>query len=257
LYDLALGTGFRAVELATLIPERFALDADPPTVTVLAGYAKNRKEVVQPIAVALADRLRPWLADKAPGRPVFARMTKKTAKMLRVDLKAAGIPYETASGVADFHALRAAYVTNLVASGASVKTCQTLARHSTPSLTIGVYAKASLHDIRGAVEKLPDLTPRESAPEPLALTGTDPVGTPISERFAHYLPTAGDGNRRGESDSDVMTGSGFQPLMEGKPLEMAGLDAPRRDVSAAVGSARRRTRTDNPQTASQLAFPGP
>ena len=48
----------------------------------------------------------------------------------------------------DFHAVRVAYITNLVTSGASVKTCQTLARHSTPSLTIGVYAKASLHDIR-------------------------------------------------------------------------------------------------------------
>src|SRR5262245_17183884 len=98
--------------------------------------------------------------------------------MLRVDLEAAGIPYETASGVADFHALRAAYVTNLVASGASVKTCQTLARHSTPSLTIGVYAKASLHDIKGAVENLPDLSPRGPASEPLAMTGTDAVATP-------------------------------------------------------------------------------
>ena len=61
-----------------------------------------------------------------------------------VDLKAAGIAPETDSGIVDFHALRGTYVTHLVASGASVKTCQTLARHSTPSLTIGIYAKASL-----------------------------------------------------------------------------------------------------------------
>jgi hypothetical protein len=40
--------------------------------------------------------------------------------MLRVDLEAAGIPYETDSEVADFHVLRAAYVSNLVPSGASV-----------------------------------------------------------------------------------------------------------------------------------------
>ncbi len=190
LYDLALGTGFRAEELATLTPERFALDADPPTVTVQAAYAKNGREAFQPIAVALADRLRPWLARRAPGSPVFDGMTDRTAEMLRVDLEAAGVPYQTPSGVADFHALRAAYVSNLVASGASVKVCQTLARHSTPSLTIGVYAKASLHDIRGAVENLPDLTPRESTPaKPLAMTGTDPVVTPISERFAAHLPT--------------------------------------------------------------------
>ncbi len=193
LYRLALGTGFRADELATLTPDRFALDADPSTVTVMACYAKNRTEAVQPIAAGLADQLRPWVASKAPGRPVFDGMTERTAEMLRVDLKAAGIKYETASGVADFHALRAAYVTHLVASGASVKTCQTLARHSTPSLTIGLYAKVSLHDIKGAVENLPDLTPRESSPEPLAMTGTDPVATPISERLSHYFPTGEDG----------------------------------------------------------------
>jgi site-specific recombinase XerD len=86
--------------------------------------------------------------------------------MLRLDLEAAGIEPTTAEGVVDFHALRAAYITNLVNSGASVKTCQTLARHSTPSLTIGVYAKASLHDVAGAVEALPDLTPPAPAPCP-------------------------------------------------------------------------------------------
>ncbi len=217
LYDLALGTGFRADELATLTPERFALDADPPTVTVQAAYAKNGREAVQPVALALADRLAPWLAAKPPGRPVFDGMTERTAEMLRVDLEAAGIAYETASGTADFHALRAAYVSNLVASGASVKTCQTLARHSTPSLTIGVYAKASLHDIKGAVENLPDMSPRETThAEPLAMTGTDPVVTPISEVFATYLPRAGDGLGRIESVAGMLAQSDVPTLTNGK-----------------------------------------
>jgi integrase len=184
LLDFALGTGFRADELATLTPEPFALDADPPTVTVQAAYAKNGREAVQPIALALADRLAPWLTAKPPGTPVFEGMTERTAEMLRVDLEAACIPYETASGIADFHALRAANVSNLVASGASVKTCQTLARHSSPCLTIGVYAKTSLHDMKGAVENFPDMSPRETTPaEPLAMTGTDSVATHISEFF--------------------------------------------------------------------------
>ncbi len=98
LYDLALGTGFRADELATLTPERFALDADPPTVTVQAAYAKNGKEAIQPIAVALADRLRHWLSRKAPGKPVFDGMTERTAEMLRVNLEAAGIPLRDCHG---------------------------------------------------------------------------------------------------------------------------------------------------------------
>ena len=54
-----------------------------------------------------------------------------------------------------------------------MKTCQTLARHSSPSLTIGIYAKASLHDIAGAVESLPNLTPAPPRTEALAATGTE------------------------------------------------------------------------------------
>jgi integrase len=173
LYRLALGTGFRANELRTLTPERFSLDSKTPTVTGRSCYTKNGKEAVQPISAALADRLRPWLAHKAPGVSVFEGMRDHTAAMIRVDLKAAGIPYQTDEGVADFHSLRGDFISYLVSSGASVKTCQTLARHSTPSLTIGVYAKASLHDINGAVEGLPDLTTAVFEPEALRMTGTD------------------------------------------------------------------------------------
>jgi integrase len=132
LYRLALVTGFRANKLRTLTPERFDLDSKTPTVTGRSCYTKNGKEAVQPISAALADRLRPWLARKAPRASVFKGMTKRTAEMIRVDLKAAGIPYETDSGVVDFHSLRGDFISYLVSSGASVKTCQTLARHSTP-----------------------------------------------------------------------------------------------------------------------------
>ena len=172
LYRLAHGTGFRAKELRTLTPDRFRLEDDPPTVTVLACYSKNGQEAVQPIAQSLADRLRPWLARKPLGRPVFEGMPlTQTAAMLRTDLKAAGVPYETSEGVADFHASRGTYVSNLVSSGASVKTCQVLARHADPALTIGIYAKASLHDISGAVEALPDLTAASPQPEAMRATG--------------------------------------------------------------------------------------
>src|SRR5204862_1432763 len=39
LYAVAGASGFRAGELATLTPESFALDADPPTVTLPAEAA--------------------------------------------------------------------------------------------------------------------------------------------------------------------------------------------------------------------------
>ena len=186
-YELAMGTGLRASELASLTPERFDLAANPPTATVPAGYTKNGREAVQPLPPALARRLAPWLAGLPPGLPVLP-LPEKTAEMMRADLEAAGLPYETSSGFADFHSLRGVYISNLVASGASVKVCQTLARHSTPSLTIGLYAKASLHDIKGAVASLPDFAPADSL-ESMAATGTDGrLGGGATQSATHPSP---------------------------------------------------------------------
>ena len=191
LYALTIGTGLRRKELRTLIPSRFNLEADPPTVRVLACYSKNGSEAVQPLAHSLADRLRPWLSLKAAGRPVFEGMTKRTAEILAIDLKAAGIEPETDSGVIDFHALRTTYVSHLVSSGASVKTSQVLARHSSPVLTIGVYAKASLHDISGAVESLPDLTPAAGDREAMSATGTEGNSIPTATQNATSMVVDG------------------------------------------------------------------
>ena len=58
------------------------------------------------------------------------------------DLAAAGIPKVTAEGKIDFHALRTAYTTFVFEAGASVKEAQSLARHSTPDLTLNVYARS-------------------------------------------------------------------------------------------------------------------
>jgi integrase len=201
LYALAIGTGFRSEELRSLTPERFELDARPPTVSALAGYTKNRREAVQPLPPALADPLSIWVAAKPAGKPVLEGLTKRTAEMLAIDLKAAGISPETDSGVIDFHALRGTYITHLLNSGASIKTCQTLARHSTPVLTIGVYAKTALHDLASAVEALPDLTSGTSDRESQSVQATGTDGQPISKPFAHYLPIEGDVNSRMQADA--------------------------------------------------------
>ncbi len=120
--------------------------------------------------------------------------------MIRRDLAAAGIDYRDASGrVADFHALRATFITLIVRGGASVKTAQSLARHSSPILTIGTYANVALHDQTAALDALPALdapTPRpESAT--LAATGTDPV-TPDCQKVA------APGKRRGRNGAEAV-----------------------------------------------------
>ena len=221
LYRVALGTGFRAAELASLTTASFRLNSEPPTIVCEAAYTKNGRHAEQPIPDALADLLAPWLHTRVLDRPVF-KMPRRTAPMIRVDLAAAGIAYETASGVIDFHALRGTYISHLVSSGVSVKTCQTLARHSTPSLTIGVYAKASLHDIEGAMRSLPDLTAPER--ETLAATGTDGVGrAPLSDTGA-----TGDATPADVDGSKSISGKVFTPI--GTRI------TPPRPTSGAVGT---------------------
>lgn len=152
LYRLAAGTGFRANELRTLTPECFRLDGEDPSVVVKAAYAKNGKEAVQPIRRDLAELLRLWLEGRPAGEPVVPVPTE-TAKMLRDDLERAGIPYEDEEGrVADFHSLRAAYITGLVRSGVDPATAQRLARHSDVRLTLSVYVTTGRADLRKALE---------------------------------------------------------------------------------------------------------
>src|SRR5262249_41243280 len=83
--------------------------------------------------------------------------------------------YETVEGVADFHSLRAYYVTALVRSGASIKEVHTLARHAKEETTLKHYAKVSAHDLHAAVGCLPVPTVGSRQPEALAATGTDPA----------------------------------------------------------------------------------
>lgn len=184
LYRIALGTGFRASEIGSLTPESFDLDGDMPTITVKAGYSKNRTEAVQPIRADLAHALRPWLSEKARGERVFAvrELRYSAARMVRKDLAIAGIAVKDEDGsVIDFHALRHSYITEVVRAGASVKEAQTLARHKTPDLTFRVYAHARLHDLTRTLERMP---PVESDTIGTATTvGAYNLSWPIAELF--------------------------------------------------------------------------
>ena len=187
-YRLAAATGFRANELRSLTTDSFDLDATPPTCTVEAGYSKRRKRDVQPLPDALVEPLRGWLAGFDPGEHVFSGIAGDTARMLRSDLTAARsawlavarseaeqqemratdfLLYSDRQGhVADFHSLRVLFISRVVAGGASVKEAQTLARHSTPLLTMNTYSRATLLDVAGAVSGLGDLlTSQPTRPE--------------------------------------------------------------------------------------------
>ncbi len=157
LYRTAALTGLRANELRTLTAGAFDLDSDlSPTVTVQARYAKNRKIATLPLRSDLAALLRVHLVGKHPSARAFY-VPRLTAKMIRNDARAAGVPIDTADGTLDFHSLRVSFVTSLARSGVHPKVAQTLARHSTMELTMRVYTKFGDEEERAGVEALPPL----------------------------------------------------------------------------------------------------
>jgi len=214
LYATAAGTGFRVSELASLTPEAFDLEATPPVVSVEAAYAKNRKQAVQPIAADLAEMLRGYLAEKPAGSSVWpGTWPERAAKMLRRDLEAARsarlqslhdarqrdamaqggflVYRDSSDRVIDFHAFRHTYISRLVQTGASPKTAQTLARHSTVTLTLGRYAHAGLFDLTAAVDALPPTIPTGREDKALAATGTEGARPPAAQAKKNLGPNLG------------------------------------------------------------------
>lgn len=156
VYLLAVTTGLRANEIRTLTPEAFDLDATPPIVTVEAAYSKRRRRDEQPVGEDVAAALRTWLDEHGEAEtPVFP-LPGKTARMLRADLEAAGIPIRDGSGrVVDFHALRTTFGTRLARAGVHPKLAQDLMRHSTINLTMNLYTMTVLGERAAALAKLP------------------------------------------------------------------------------------------------------
>ena len=189
LYRLAAMTGLRASELASLTPASFDLAADPPTVTLEAGFSKHPREDFLPLHPDLATRLRQWLSERErtqDGQRAILSLNRaadvklerlfpgtwseRAYKMLRNDLDAAGIPYVTAEGIADFHSLRHTFISNLAACGIHPKLAQQLARHSTIALTMDRYTHLGLIDMNSALESLPNIAAPES--QTMRATGT-------------------------------------------------------------------------------------
>ena len=255
LYLTALETGFRAAELASLYPGSFDLDADPPTATVEAAYAKNGQEAVQPLPLELARALRPFLAGLPSDRPVWPGTWAKVAfKMIGRDLAAARaawiaeaaadadesqrrelsdfLAYHADAGTVDFHSLRHSYISSLARSGVHPKTAQVLARHSTIGLTMDLYTHVRLHDQAAALEALPSLLP--SAPAgagELRATGTESAtgGVPhvvqhvgLSDMRPHSDASAGIGEGTGGRKGDRRKGLENKPLGTASHQEASG-----------------------------------
>ena len=163
LYLLTASTGFRAHEMASISPNSFSLDGDRPTVMIDCTISKRRRYDVQELQEELAEQFRQWLADKPADTPLWPGWWfHHAARMLRQDLKAAGIDYETDDGVIDFHAVgRVHFITNLVSTNSPLTLVQRIARLSTPAL-LDRYYRPSDTARTEAINAMPSLLPEVS-----------------------------------------------------------------------------------------------
>lgn len=139
LYLLAATTGLRRGELASLTQHSF--DFQKRVIAVKRAYTKNGEFAVLPIHSEICEGLQTWV-PRRPGKLFPGLSDKTTARMLRIDLKRAGVPYETHEGVRCFHSLRNTFISSLFDLGTNLATVQRLARHSDPRLTMK-YSKAT------------------------------------------------------------------------------------------------------------------
>lgn len=174
MYRLAVETGLRANEIRSLTRAGFVLDGTAPTVTVNAAYSKHRREDVLPLRPELAEELRGLVAGLAPAAQVFRLPPDRhdASSMFKADIEQANVArVDDAGRFADFHSLRHTFITNLANGGVHPKVAQSLARHSTITLTMDRYSHVVRGDQSAALNVLPDVS--GPACERARATGTD------------------------------------------------------------------------------------
>ena len=160
LYMVAGLTGYRRGELMAIRWADVRLDAITPAILLDASKTKGGKDAAQPLTHALAKMLTIWRqiqnpTQDAPLFPTFNRHARPS-EWVRDDLEAAGLPTKDAEGrKIDFHSLRVSYISFLANSNTPMKITQRLARHSTPVLTMNIYAKVFPEQERAALACLP------------------------------------------------------------------------------------------------------
>jgi len=151
LYAVAIFSGLRVKELRSLTVGH--LKVDKGGLVLDAAWTKNRKDGFQPLPTDLLNRLAESAKDKGDSEPLL-EVPLNAWEVLYRDLDRAGIKRKTAEGKVDFHSLRVTYINLIIENGASVKEAQDLARHSTPEMTMNVYARSRWDRRRDLAESI-------------------------------------------------------------------------------------------------------
>ena len=116
-----------------------------------------------------------WAATRCCRHPPAERQEREQTSFLAYR--------DHAGSVADFHALRHTFISNLARSGVHPKQAQTLARHSDINLTLNRYTHTTQGEQSEALERLPDLS--SPVGRQAKATGTD--GKPANKDLARSL----------------------------------------------------------------------
>lgn len=194
-YRLAATTGLRYAEIRSLTPAAFALDAQPPTVTVKAGYTKNGETATPELVLGLVVAFRPHLATLPQGAP-SSPCPKRGPRCSGSTWRPPASPTATRKGWCSTSTRCGASTPRCsIRPGVSPRVVQQMMRHSTLELT-GRYTRPRREELGKAEAAQPDLDPERVGPG----GGEDPVRRaqprPIREDFATHLPCAGDARRR-------------------------------------------------------------
>ncbi len=268
LYILAIWTGYRCRELASINKRSLNFHGQPATINVPAAYSKRRKKEAIPLHPELVSQLQKWLTTKTdlgPDEPLFNLRRpgggmRRTAKMMRLDLEAARaiwideakddpeerkrredsdyLCYQDQEGMyADFHANRHIFISNLSKAGIGPKMAQSLARHSNVDLTMNTYTHLEMADRATAISGLP-------APPSLKLD--ESASAEGTEKFAHMfakLPALDDANCHPESQAESAEIDKEADAKKNKPLPEQGFGVESQPVTLADASSGGGTRT--------------
>ena len=252
----------RSSELRALTRGNFELDGPEPFVWLLGDHTKNRKGTELPLRPATAGELRGFLGSKHRKASVFPNMPPNTdmAHMMRFDLNAAGIPFETDSGRMDFHGLRVTCLSWLADAGTPLRTLQEFARHSTPTLTMNVYARTLRGSLADAAARLPDLgRPAREAAQATGSYNARPLGGTESDRdiAPQIAPNAAHAGATPSKSVPASAGVPSSGAVLGNPTEIGGNERTVAHQSARewMGIEPTRGRTYDPSTALKAAGP--
>jgi integrase len=159
MYKMMVLTGLRRGELESLEVRHLDLDGRRPSVILPGAFTKNGEPAVIPLMVDLVADLRDWL--RTTGKTKLARVfrvPKELVKILKRDLKSAGIDYRDDRGrTIDVHALRHTTASYLARAKVSPRVAQEFMRHSDIKLTMQTYTDLRLLDENEALAALPEI----------------------------------------------------------------------------------------------------